>query len=63
MKVWVVDCQSEFDGGFTLDVFSSDKKARSFIESQKNFKGWFTERSTNEDKNGFFYEYDLFEVN
>lgn len=65
MKVYIVESQSQYDGGYALGVFSTEKKARDYIETQQNFNGWCeddSKESKGRANDDFFYVYDEFEI-
>jgi hypothetical protein len=61
-KVYVVELQSQHDGGHTEGVFSNENNARNYIEKQRDFTKWDPEDNTSTLMPGddFWYTYDEF---
>ena len=61
-KIIVVEVQSQYEGGHADSTFSNVSKARKYIENKESFKEWIDQNTTNEDGWGFYYIYNVFEI-
>ena len=67
MKVYVIEHQSQYDGGSSEGVFQNKEDAIEYVENKKYFEGWKDDcdedyLTTKHDQFDFYYcviEYDL----
>jgi len=62
IKVYIVESQSQYDGGYAKGVFSNEANARKYIEKQPDFINWDPEDNTKTFVPGddFWYTYEEF---
>lgn len=63
-EVYVAECQSQYDGGGSIGVFSSLLLAKQHCEKQPFFNGWtipemYLAESNPDDKHNFYYIVNL----
>jgi len=60
--IYVVEYQSQYDGGRTIAVFSTRAKAKEYIERKNDFTGWEDKNSTFRDSMDFYYDINEHEL-